>query len=87
MNDQTQNRLRKVHELGQSLWLDDIRRSWLRDGHLARLISEDALAGVTSNPAIFAKAISEGAGVQRRHHRPGPRRQKHQRHLRDAGAG
>lgn len=55
------NPLRQVHRLGQSLWLDDIRRSWLRDGHLARLIADDALGGVTSNPAIFAKAISEGA--------------------------
>lgn len=55
------NPLRRVHELGQSIWLDDIRRSWLRDGHLARLIAEDAVAGVTSNPAIFAKSISEGA--------------------------
>jgi hypothetical protein len=55
------NPLRKVHELGQSIWLDDIRRGWLRDGHLARLIADDAVAGVTSNPAIFAKSISEGA--------------------------
>ncbi|WP_129641069.1 transaldolase [Peristeroidobacter agariperforans] len=61
MNERVPNRLRQVHQLGQSIWLDDIRRSWLRDGHLARLISEDALAGVTSNPAIFAKAIGEGA--------------------------
>lgn len=55
------NPLRRVHALGQSLWLDDIRRGWLRDGHLARLIADDAIAGVTSNPAIFAKSISEGA--------------------------
>jgi transaldolase len=61
MNDRVQNPLRQVHRLGQSIWLDDIRRSWLREGHLARLISDDALAGVTSNPAIFAKAIGEGA--------------------------
>ena len=61
MNEPVMNPLRQVHQLGQSIWLDDIRRGWLRDGHLARLISEDALAGVTSNPAIFAKAISEGA--------------------------
>jgi transaldolase len=61
MNETTTNPLRRVHELGQSIWLDDIRRDWLRDGHLAKLIAEDALAGVTSNPAIFAKAISEGA--------------------------
>lgn len=61
MNDRASNPLRQVHQLGQSIWLDDIRRSWLREGHLARLIAEDALAGVTSNPAIFAKAIGEGA--------------------------
>ncbi|HWK49364.1 MAG TPA: transaldolase, partial [Steroidobacter sp.] len=61
MNERVRNPLRQVHQLGQSLWLDDIRRSWLRDGHLARLIADDALGGVTSNPAIFAKAIGEGA--------------------------
>lgn len=61
MNQPATNPLRQVHQLGQSIWLDDIRRGWLRDGHLARLIAEDALAGVTSNPAIFAKSISEGA--------------------------
>jgi transaldolase len=55
------NPLRRVNELGQSIWLDDIRRAWLRDGTFARLIGDDALAGVTSNPAIFAKSISEGA--------------------------
>lgn len=55
------NPLRRVHALGQSIWLDDIRRGWLRDGHLARLIADDLVAGVTSNPAIFAKSISEGA--------------------------
>lgn len=61
MNEAPMNPLRRVHQLGQSIWLDDIRRGWLRDGRLARLIAEDAVAGVTSNPAIFAKAISEGA--------------------------
>ena len=54
------NPLKSVHELGQSIWLDDIRRDWLEDGTFARLIAEDGLAGVTSNPAIFAKAIGEG---------------------------
>jgi transaldolase len=61
MNEPARNPLRQVHQLGQSIWLDDIRRGWLKDGHLARLIADDALAGVTSNPAIFAKSISEGA--------------------------
>ena len=50
--------LLELKALGQSIWLDDIRRAWLEDGTLARLIAEDGLAGVTSNPAIFGKAIS-----------------------------
>lgn len=54
------NRLRALRELGQSVWLDDIRRAWLDDGTLARLIADDGVAGVTSNPAIFEKAISGG---------------------------
>jgi transaldolase len=54
------NPLKTVHELGQSIWLDDIRRDWLEDGTLAGLIANDGLSGVTSNPAIFAKAIGEG---------------------------
>jgi transaldolase len=53
------NPLRALTALGQSVWLDDIRRRWLDDGTLARWIAEDALAGITSNPAIFEKAIAE----------------------------
>jgi transaldolase len=53
------NPLRRLPALGQSVWLDDIRRVWLQDGTLARLIAEDGVAGVTSNPAIFGKAISD----------------------------
>lgn len=55
------NPLKSVNALGQSIWLDDIHRSWLANGTFARLIAEDGLAGVTSNPAIFAKAIGEGS--------------------------
>jgi len=55
----TANPLRALHTLGQSVWLDDIRRAWLVDGTLARLIAEDGVCGVTSNPAIFEKAISQ----------------------------
>lgn len=51
------NPLRALRELGQSVWLDDIRRAWIRSSVLARWIAEDGLAGVTSNPAIFEKAI------------------------------
>lgn len=53
------NPLRRLRALGQSVWLDDIRRAWLRDGTLARLIAEDGVTGVTSNPAIFRNAISD----------------------------
>jgi transaldolase len=52
------NRLRQLAALGQSVYLDEISRTMLRNGELARLITEDALHGVTSNPAIFEKAIT-----------------------------
>lgn len=55
MND---NPLRHLHRLGQSIWLDYIDRTMLNDGSLASLIAGDDLAGLTSNPAIFEKAIS-----------------------------
>ena len=49
--------LRALYETGgQSPWLDNIRRDWLRDGTMARLVDE-GIRGVTSNPTIFAKAI------------------------------
>ncbi len=54
------NPLQQLSELGQSVWLDDLRRGWLRDGTIASWIADDGLAGITSNPAIFEKAISEG---------------------------
>ncbi len=49
--------LRRLHdEQGQSPWLDNLTRSYLRDGTLARFV-DDGISGVTSNPTIFAKAI------------------------------
>jgi transaldolase len=54
----TPNSLLELHKLGQSIWLDDIGRRMLADGSLARLIKEDAVAGVTSNPAILAHSIT-----------------------------
>jgi transaldolase len=47
-------------QYGQSVWLDYIRRSLITKGELRRLVEEDGLGGVTSNPAIFEKAISAG---------------------------
>lgn len=53
------NPLRQLEHLGQSIWLDDLRRSWIEDGTLARLIAQDGITGITSNPAIFEKAITQ----------------------------
>ncbi len=53
------NPLRRLAALGQSVYLDEIGRGMLRDGSLRRLIEEDDLHGVTSNPAIFEKAIAQ----------------------------
>ena len=50
----------QLHELGQSLWLDNITRTMLNDGTLARYIDEFEITGLTSNPTIFDKAISQG---------------------------
>jgi len=52
------NPLRALGQHGQSVWLDYIRRHLITSGELQRLIDEDGLTGVTSNPAIFEKAIA-----------------------------
>src|ERR687896_1407316 len=54
------SRLHELSELGQSVWIDFLSRELLRDGGLARMMREDAVVGVTSNPTIFQKAISAG---------------------------
>jgi transaldolase len=51
------NRLKALADQGQAIWLDYIRRDILDNGHLASLVAEDGVTGVTSNPAIFQKAI------------------------------
>jgi transaldolase/glucose-6-phosphate isomerase len=53
-----ENPLRALLVFGQSVWLDYIRRSLITSGELRRLIDEDGLRGVTSNPAIFEKAVT-----------------------------
>jgi transaldolase/glucose-6-phosphate isomerase len=53
----TANTVAALKQYGQSVWLDYIRRSLIASGELKRLVEEDGLAGVTSNPAIFEKAI------------------------------
>jgi len=55
---QSSNPLKALIAYGQSVWLDYIRRSLITTGELARLMEQDGLRGVTSNPAIFEKAIT-----------------------------
>ncbi len=57
---QTGNPLEELHKLGQSVWFDYISRQLIAGGELERLVSEDHLCGVTSNPSIFEKAIAGG---------------------------
>src|SRR5271154_1754833 len=53
------NPLKDLQKFGQSVWLDYIRRDLMETGELKRLIEEDGLRGMTSNPAIFEKAIAD----------------------------
>src|SRR6266496_6777112 len=55
-----ESNLHKLSALGQSVWIDFLSRQMLQSGKLARMMEEDAVVGVTSNPTIFQKAISEG---------------------------
>lgn len=56
-----ENRVRALQVFGQSVWLDYIRRSLITSGELRRMIDDDGLRGVTSNPAIFEKAVTGSA--------------------------
>ncbi|HVW95880.1 MAG TPA: transaldolase [Mucilaginibacter sp.] len=52
------NKIKQIHSFGQSIWLDFIDRSIISSGNLKKLINEDGISGVTSNPSIFEKAIT-----------------------------
>jgi len=54
------NHLRELGDAGQAVWLDYLHRKILEDGELARLIEDDGVKGLTSNPSIFEKAIGDG---------------------------
>ena len=56
----SKSRLHELSEHVQSVWVDSVSREWLETGELARMMEEDAVVGVTSNPTIFQKALSEG---------------------------
>jgi transaldolase/glucose-6-phosphate isomerase len=58
VSEAVKNPLRALLDYGQSVWLDYIRRSLITGGELKRLLDEDGLRGMTSNPAIFEKAIA-----------------------------
>ncbi|HZQ89713.1 MAG TPA: transaldolase, partial [Gaiellaceae bacterium] len=55
-----ESRLHELSERGQSVWIDYLSRDMLEEGELARMMREDAVVGVTSNPTIFQKAIAHG---------------------------
>jgi len=55
------NRVKQIHSFGQSIWLDFIDREIMASGNLKKLIDEDGVRGVTSNPAIFEKAITSSS--------------------------
>ena len=55
------NPMKALHDVGQSFWLDSISRDMISSGDLKRLVNLYGLRGVTSNPAIFQKAISSGS--------------------------
>jgi len=56
-----ENSLQRLNAAGQSIWLDFIDRTILRNGDLQRRIQDEALTGMTSNPSIFEKALAEGS--------------------------
>ncbi len=58
--DMPDSRLHQLSALGQSVWIDFLSRDLLETGELERMMRDDAVCGVTSNPTIFQKAMSEG---------------------------
>ena len=60
MKPQLNANTRKLHDLGQRIWLDNITREMLHNGTLARYIAELSVTGLTSNPTIFEHAIGSG---------------------------
>lgn len=59
-----QTRIAEIKKYGQKIWLDNISREFLASGNLQKMIQADGIAGVTSNPAIFFKAISTDSRYQ-----------------------
>jgi transaldolase len=68
MSSQSEDVLAQLTALGVAVWLDDISRDRLRAGSLAQLIRDDHVIGVTSNPTIFAAALSKGSAYDSQSH-------------------
>lgn len=60
----TTSRLKSVAELGQQIWLDKLSRELVQSGELARLVADDGIQGVTSNPATFLNALASDASYR-----------------------
>ena len=56
------DRLKGLADEGVSIWLDDLSRERINTGNLQSLITDSSVTGVTTNPTIFASALSNGAG-------------------------
>src|ERR1051326_262062 len=67
------NRLKQLTANGQSIWLDYINRKFVVDGELRRMIEEDHVTGMTSNPTIFDQAITHGDEYEGAIHRAAER--------------
>ena len=65
MSAETLSPLQRLSEHGQSVWIDYLSRDLLDSGELARLVDEDAVVGVTSNPTIFQQALADGDAYDR----------------------
>ncbi len=59
-SDSSSSPLQRLSALGQSVWVDNLSRESIRDGHLQGLIDDRAVVGATSNPSIFEKAMTSG---------------------------
>ena len=60
--------LKRLSDLGQSVWVDYLSRESIRGGHLQELIDQDSVVGATSNPTIFEKAMSTGSAYDEQLH-------------------
>ena len=58
-----ESRLQQLSALGQSVWIDSLSREWIQTGELERMMREDAVVGVTSNPTIFKRPWPKGTGT------------------------